>query len=114
MKRETSGKLMRDMLKFLSIQQRITMNVIKMCYKIENGLLPDYLKRFMNKIKNKTTYNLRRKSLYDVPNFTKKCTQDSLFYKGLLCYNDFKNKMQINDRSNIKSEIMRYVKEYSR
>ena len=49
---------------------------------IENDLLPEYLRKFMCKNSNKNEYNLRRKSLYDVPNFTKSYTQIAFFIKG--------------------------------
>ena len=90
MNRETPIVTMLNILNLLSVKQRIAYNVIKMLYKIENGLLPEYLKRFLSKIKNKNDYCLRRKSLYDVPNFTKSYSQDSIFYKGLKLYNSFK------------------------
>ena len=111
MKRETPIASMLNSLNLMSIKQRLAYNVIKMMYKIENGLLPEYLRKFMCKNRNKNEYNLRRKSLYDVPNFTKSYTQDSIFYKGLQLFNDFKKYCKKEKESNIDSGIIKFVKE---
>ena len=112
LKRDTPVKSMLDMLSFMSVKQRLGYNIIKMFYKIENDLLPDYLKKFMLKNKEKNEYNLRRKSLYDIPNFTKTFIQDSLFYKGLKLFNSFKLKnVNCLENKSFKSTCIKYVKE---
>lgn len=90
--RMTSHKVMLDALCFQSVQQRLTSNVLKMLYKVENGLVPNYLKNILKKNKERSRFNTRRKSLYDIPNFTKEYTQKSIFYKALKIYNECKIK----------------------
>lgn len=112
--RATSHKIMLDALCFQSVQQRLTSNVLKMLFKIENGLMPNYLKEILKKNKERIKYNTRRRSLYEVPNFTKNYTQKSIFFKALKLYNECK---QIFDKSCFSSlnqfckKVKMYVKE---
>jgi hypothetical protein len=72
-------------------------------YKIENGLAPKYLKDLLKKNKEKYQYNLRRKSLYEIPNFTKDYTRNSLFCKTLDFYNECKQKFEPSCFNSLKS-----------
>jgi hypothetical protein len=94
---------MLDVLGFQSIKQRIAFNSLKLMFKIENGLAPKYLKDLLKKNKEKYQYNLRRKSLYEIPNFTKDYTRNSLFCKTLDLYNECKQKFEPICFNNLKS-----------
>jgi hypothetical protein len=114
MNRFTSTDFLLDALMFKSVKQRLTFNVLKNFYKIENGLMPEYLQRRLKKNNTKYNYNSRRKSLYEVPNFTKEFTQKSLFFKGLKLYNNVKQKFEKDDFINLKKFCKRlqlYIKE---
>jgi hypothetical protein len=79
---------------FQSVKQRIAFNSLKLMYKIENGLAPKYLRELLKKNKERYQYNLRRKSLYEIPNFTKNYTRNSLFCETLDLYNECKLKFE--------------------
>jgi hypothetical protein len=106
------GKMLRE-LGFQSIQQRLSFNSLKLMFKIENGLAPKYLKNILKKNKERYCYNLRRKSLYEIPNFTKEFTQNTLFYKTLNLYNKCKQKFEPKDFDNLRS-FSRKLKEFVR
>jgi predicted RNA-binding protein with PIN domain len=80
----TSVKIMLDALKFQSVNQRLVYNNLRFMYKIDHGLAPEYLEKMLRKNKIRYDYNLRRKSLFELPNFRKQITQSSLFYKTLV------------------------------
>jgi hypothetical protein len=72
------------------------------------------LKDLLKKNKERYKYNLRRKSLYEIPNFTKDYTQNSLFYKTLKLYNECKQKFHPEDFNDLKSfckKIKAFVRE---
>ncbi len=82
---------MLNRLGWLSIKQRIYFNTMKFIYKIENDLeTPEYLKKNLVKRKEVTNHNLRRKSAYCLPNFLMATSRNSLNYKGIKLYNEFK------------------------
>lgn len=60
---------------------------------MENDLLPKYVCSKLIKRKEKRTYSLRNNEEFNLPNFNKKCTQNSLFYKGVNLYNEFYKKV---------------------
>ena len=111
LKKDTSVSFMLNILCLLSIKQRLAYNVIKIMHSIESDQSPQYLKNFMLKTKSKNNYNLRRNSLYDVPNFKKSNSQDSLFYKGIQLFNRFKDYVN-QDKNNLsfKSNCVNFVK----
>jgi hypothetical protein len=97
----TSVELMLKTLRFQSVEQRLAFNSLKLMYKIDKGLAPSYLKKYMKKNKERYKYNLRRKSLFEIPRFTKTINQRSFFYKTLMLYNEFVKDFgkEINDRN---------------
>lgn len=108
---DTHIKDMLTKLNWMSIKQRVVFNTMKFLYKIEHEELPEYLKCQLTKKKEKTNYNLRRRSEYLVPNFLNQSQQASLFYKGLQIYNDFKFKNQPKNKSDFDRKLKIYVKE---
>lgn len=61
---------------------------------MKNKLLPSYLS---NKLKlNSETHNrnLRNKNDLRLPNFTKECSQNSLYYRGVQKYNEITIEMK--------------------
>jgi hypothetical protein len=99
---------------FLSVEQRLGYLALKFIHKIENDMMPNYLKKILKKNKEKTKYNLRRKSLYEIPNFNSDSTQNSFFYKSIKLYNEFKLKYEKENLSNkrvFNSIAVKFVKE---
>jgi Reverse transcriptase (RNA-dependent DNA polymerase) len=110
----THIKDMIDMLQWMTVKQRIHFNTLKFIHRMEIGELPEYLTSKLVKKKDVQRYDLRRKNDFQLPNFTKDCTQDSLFYKGIQLYNQFKEKFrdELNSsRSKIKCLMSLFVKE---
>jgi hypothetical protein len=87
---------------FQSVNQRLAFNSLKLLYKIENKLTPKYLEKLLKKNKEKYTYNLRRKSLYQIPTFRKNINQKSLFYKTLNIYNECKKDFAQSDFADLR------------
>jgi hypothetical protein len=104
---------MHDKLGWMTIKQRIYYNTLKLLYNIENDKMPNYLKKKLIKRKEVTNYNLRRRSNYCVPNFTKESCQNCLFYKGINIYNQLKNKYKISSFGDFKKYASLFVKEFS-
>ncbi len=86
-----------------SVNQRLAFNSLKLLYKIENKLAPKYLEKLLKKNKEKYTYNLRRRSLYQIPTFRKNVNQKSLFYKTLNIYNDCKKDFSQSDFADLRT-----------
>jgi hypothetical protein len=109
--RYTSIGRMLNAIGFQSIYQRLAFNNLKLIYKIEHDLAPRYLKILLKKNKEKYNYNLRRKSLYQIPNFIKESSQKSLFYKTLMLYNECKQNFEETDFRNL-AEFCRRLKNF--
>ncbi|CRK90597.1 CLUMA_CG004299, isoform A [Clunio marinus] len=73
---------MMDMLKWMSIKQRIYFNTLK----IESGESPEYLNNRMKMKEEAVRLNLRSQKNYLLPQYKSDIGQNSLFYKGLNIY----------------------------
>lgn len=100
-KRDTHIEDILTQLNFLDVQQIIESNTLKFIFKIDSGLAPNYLKKFLIKRKNNCSYPVRSGEMFQLPKFRKNITQNSLFYKGLTLYNKFNN-VYPQDRNMIK------------
>jgi hypothetical protein len=96
----------RDMLQslnLLSVKQRVTYNTMMLLYKMEKGLLPNYLCHSLNRVRNSHSHNTRSGDDFILPNFRKTSTQNSLLYNGMKIYNnirrldEFQNIRTMND-----------------
>ena len=76
-------------LNWLSVKQTIYLNTILYIHRIAIGLSPIYLQQHMTKTKECHQYPTRRNDEYQLKNYTKASSQNSLFYKGLKLYNEF-------------------------
>jgi hypothetical protein len=109
---DTSRIAMLHALNFQSVRQRIYFNTLKFIHKIVNGESPNYMKKYLQKRKENYDYNLRRKSDFDRPNFKKRITQNSLLYKGVGIYNEFRVKYkEISSQNDLKRKLSEFVKE---
>lgn len=105
-----------DMLQWITVRQRIHFNTLKFIFRMERGELPDYLTRKLVKKKDVQGYNLRKKNDFNVQNFKKDITQNSLFYKGVKIFNQFREKYKKEiEKNGSKPNVLRliaiYVKE---
>jgi hypothetical protein len=85
---------------------------LKFIYKIENETeTPEYLKKHLLKRKEMLQYNLRRKSAYNIPNYTMAISQNSLSYNGIKLFNEFKQIYGLLNNSKIFCKaLMQFVK----
>jgi hypothetical protein len=77
-------------------------------YKMEKGLLPNYLCHSLNRVRNSHSHNTRSGDDFILPNFRKTSTQNSLLYNGMKIYNnirrldEFQNIRTMNDFQKIR------------
>lgn len=76
-------------LNWLSVKQTIYLNTILFIHRIAIGLSPIYLQQHMIKTSSCHQYPTRRNDEYQLKNYTKASSQNSIFYKGLKLYNEF-------------------------
>ena len=88
---------------------------LKFIHRIESGNVPEVLvTKLIITRKAKHNRALRSNDLYQLPNAKKSSTQNSLFYKGIKIYNDFraKNRDELHkwNVEKIYQEMQFYVK----
>lgn len=106
----TSVQFMLNKLKLLDIKQKVTFNTLILIFKIQNGLLPPYLKQFMNQTATLQPYPLRSNALFRLPPNTSARAKNSLFYKGTDLYNKLvKEYGQIVELKKFKAVAREYV-----
>lgn len=99
-KKDTHIKTMLNILNFTKIKDMVQMYTMIFIHKILNNLTPMYLRekiKFAEENERKST--LRSRNDIIIENFTKKCTQNSLFYSGLRMYNSLPS--EIKDEKSI-------------
>lgn len=110
--RYTSIASMLETLQWLSVKQRIYYNTMIFIYKIYYGLLPQYLSCHLSIISDHHNFNTRNKSNFTVPFYTKKFSQNSLFYKGVQLYNNLPTTVKTSRSLPIfKRECVQYIKQ---
>ena len=85
--RYTSSSFMLDALQWLSVKQRISFLTMVLIYKIINRLLPRYLCNRIERGSDIHRYNTRNAYAVRTPTFLLRCSQNSLFYKGINVFN---------------------------
>ena len=85
--RYTSSSFMLDALQWLSVKQRISFLTMVFIYKIINRLLPRYLCNRIERGSDIHRYNTRNAYAVRTPTFLLRCSQNSLFYKGINVFN---------------------------
>lgn len=66
---------MLDALGWLSIRQRIKMNVLMLIFKIKNGLAPEYLIDEVKYVGQENNLNVRNANDFRLPNFKSQITR---------------------------------------
>lgn len=108
----TSVKLMLDTLQWQSVRQRLTYNSLIMIHKINNDMMPQYLKQNLQKVNETNSYNTRNKNNFRLPMYKKTQTQNNIFYKGVKQYNDLSKEMKEEKRLHIfKRKLNEWIRE---
>ena len=109
--RDSSSNAMLERLDMLNTTQLINKNVIKFLFKIETKTAPEYLHPLLVKRSETCVYNVRSRNMFTLKKYKKNLTQNSLFYKGVKLYNEFKAKTIENlTLSRLNNEIIMFVK----
>jgi hypothetical protein len=86
---------------------------MKFLWKLDNNVLPSYLSECLTKVNEKQSYNLRSGNNYALPHFLKRCSQNSLFYKGLNMFNQLKIENDLSDINKFSRACHTFVKNNS-
>lgn len=99
-------------LEFLSVKQRIILNTLVNLYKIINKTVPSYLsQRIHYKSDNIRKATLRNKNAIETNNARKVYSQNSIFYKGIIMYNQIPIEIRNTQSFNkFKSNVYKFVK----
>lgn len=112
MNRYTNIKFMLDTLHWQSVRQRLTYNTLTMIHKINNNLLPQYLKTNLKTVHETSRYNTRNKNNFRLPFYKKSKTQNNIFYKGVKQYNELNSEIKNEKRMNIfKKKLNIWIRE---
>ena len=98
-------------LDLLTVKQRVIYNTMKLIYKAEQKRLPRYLCDMFIYVSDVQPYNLRNNSEFRLPQYMSSFGQNSIMFKGLQKYNNFKSKYEITQNiSEFKNNLMEFVK----
>lgn len=107
----TSGREMLQQLNWMSVRERIQLQVLLFIYKVINGMLPKYLENSFQSSEGRihltrsvTSEHLR------LPLFRKSSSQRSLLYNGVKEFNKIPVDVRKSNLSNFKSYCVNYVK----
>lgn len=74
--------------KLLDIKQRIYFNVLILMFKASKNLLPEYLCKHLNRVRDLQPYSLRQNNLLRPPSYRTADAQNSFLYKGVQVFNN--------------------------
>lgn len=98
--RKTSSQLMREVLQWMSVSERITFRTLTLVFKIRNGLTPKYLTENVQYGSDVHRYATRRANDFRLPNLTMTGTQNSLFFKGFRLFNSLPDEVKYETNEN--------------
>lgn len=104
---------MLDACDWLSVKQLLNLNVLMFFHRLTVFESPDYIFFKLRKATDAHRYPTRRGDEYILPTYTKAFSQNSLFYKGLKLFNDFKTHLKTecqDKRLSIKHKAEKFVK----
>lgn len=109
--RYTSINFMLNSLKWLSVKQRIVMNMLIFVFKVKNNIMPKYLTKYVLHVSEIQPYNLRNMHDLRLPNFLTAKSQNSLIYKGFHLFNQLPNIAKyITNLRMFKTYVIEFVK----
>lgn len=98
--RDTPIKRMLDELKWLSVTQACEYYTLILIFKMKCNLLPRYLSINLDYNYELHNRNLRNKGDLKLPQLTKNCSRNNIFYKGVKLYNETTTEMKNCDNLN--------------
>lgn len=102
---------MLDILNFLSVKQRIALNVLKFVDNLSNGRMPIYFKDEVTFLRNVHNYSTRSANQIVIKRVGKSATQRSVFYSGFQLYNNLIETFKCGDEKKIKKvQMVTFVK----
>lgn len=103
---------MLNKLQWLSINQRLVMNALIFIFKIKNGLLPNYMRRYLVYVSDVQPYNLRNVNDFRLTYSSTNFCQNLLFYNGLKLFSEMPDDLKCENNFFIfKRKITAYVKQ---
>jgi hypothetical protein len=90
---------MLDSLNLLSVKQQVFANALCFIHKITKGLCPIYLAQEIFKRGDTHQHTTRGRNELGVRTCRKSSTQNSLFYRGVMIYNEFNRDLNLNNDS---------------
>lgn len=104
-------KDMLEELKWLSVYQSSLYYTLILVFKMRNNLLPSYLSNNLRLVSEVHSRNTRNRNDYRLPNYTKQCAQNSLYYRGVKMFNELPWEMRNGSSlANFKRLCFEYVK----
>jgi hypothetical protein len=85
----------------MTVKQRLNYNALVFIFRTKMGLLPDYLTNRIQYAGQVHGYSLRNPNRFRLPKYSKRMSQNSLFYKGLKTYDEMDN--EIKNETNLNS-----------
>lgn len=96
---------------WLSIKQRLMMNVLIFIFKIKNNMLPNYLFKYISYVRDIQPYSLRNRNDFRLINFKNNSSQNSLVYNGFKLFNELPSSVKdITNLNEFKRAICAYVR----
>lgn len=109
--RFTPIKAMLDCLCWMSVKQRVYFNTMCLIFKIVNRMLPHYLFKKIEYVKNVQNYNLRNGENFRIKRLKQVRNQNNLYHKGLDIYNNIPNNIKnCKNLREFKSKLKPYIK----
>lgn len=110
--RYTSKSHMLRTLKWMSVSQRIKMNVLIMVFKIKHKIMPSYLTDRLTYVEDVQHYYLRNIWDFRLNFFNKSKTQNMLMYNGLKLFNNLPVNLKMEKNFlKYKKGLLKYVNE---
>ena len=103
---------MLDALRWLSVNQRVKLNVLVFIFRIKNNMLPRYLSSQIQYVAEVQPYYLRNNQNFRIPFRNTNYAQNTLMHKGLKLFNDLpttiKNTVNLKE---FKRNVTFYIRE---
>lgn len=110
--RYTSRRLMLSTLKWISVYQRINMNVLILVFKIKNKMLPSYLTEKLIYVGDVQKHFLRNNFNFRLNYFRSEKTCNMLMHNGLKLFNELPNNLKLESNfKKFKKNLVQFVKQ---
>lgn len=109
----TPIKEMLNALQFMNIRQRIRYNTCILVYKMKNNLVPKYVLRNINFIKEKHNYNTRNRENIEIRRTRTVIAHKSVVYVGYQMFNELPNELKsVKKIHEFKRCLKLYIKDW--